>query len=1403
MIRALLEFGFGRWERIRIESLTSEVPLGEVESFCRSYVLQCGLCAGEGKRPRHESKFVKDAIAAATKLAAQMKSGEIVIPEVLQDERFLLRLRQGLARKALVRLDLLLRLQSPVMNEAVRLAFMALTPEQLIAKGLPPILNQVPDHLVSILPNFEERFSKLSKAEVAKQIVLGDARPTWTQATPWWDLECDRHLLVGVYAHGFQNYNAIRDDPDLCFQKKMNAWLVGNPKGFMVEKKPVPLPINGKEQQMLPNFTWSPLQVFLKLRCSGVEKKEEGKVDKEWEKKGGGGGIEKGGEEEKEQPHYFRAVTLPGKRTSKYRGVYAQPGSAHWAVQIQQMQGTQCVGSYASEEKAALAYDIAARRLYGPEADTNFTRAVSAIDVAVAADTDAVAGAGAGADAGDTGTSSPSPRALAVGTGTGSETELSPSTSLLVAAEGEGGEESGGVKYPSAMVASGSNNSVSSLAIIKMGGCEPLRRRPEVTKAPDHELPLVWHRSSLYRGVRAAGPKWTAQISYNGQNHHLGTFNSELEAALAYDALSRRYHQGQTAVLNFPEGPEQELDRIDALMQELTESGLPGGWSEGGAEEAAAMAATKIAREEARTSVKMEKEVVVIDDDDEGEGEEQKKEEEEQKKEEARDMDVWEGEKKVKAEEGLPDGAATKVEVEEAAHMQEQHQQMSAPTLNPHAIDDDKHPAATPAAPAATAFTEGEAADGTEAEAVAPQAAPKDEVKEAGEVKEASASVGVAEAAEAAEAAAEQPNISSADKAPATAEVSASKEGGGEREQRKENDESASVRTAAAAAAAATAAAEKGGAMVISSGTALAVGKEGEMSGNVSLAERGEKKEREGGDDNMGVLVKKEGDEEVVAADEPLIKKHWPDNYKMLNKLVTWLIDDPDARVYHADVKRRLEEEGLRVTEGGVVRHIKRRPSEGEERGMSTSGLSSGGEKGSPLSSSSSSENKKIKTSTSDVSARGAGVWSTDDSRRLCNALLVSGAPLSSPALPVTLFLATAGRLSHSALLDRRMPSADGSVDQVIGYLPTLTWNDVRLRAGLPAKTPEELQAFYVTELLPLFQRLCTHREPLPESGDGLSAIPNPSKSVLEHTAGSRSIAYTFMRRQQLVRAIRFILEKEPRMLVEYLGSTEGKNATGNLPGWWMGTRLDVALMLGACWKGLLCIDQIRNETRLGLCDAAIEAHLKKTVMEKVAATEMALPSDAEFNEYTQRALAAFPDRKLLEERLHRNCIFIARHVPATAELRFGGARGNKSPGTPGQGSRVSTPVPGVEIEKGRAGEEGEGGQGGVSPGAEAAVAAATVAVAAGAKTGPAAAIHAKPAILMESNSSLAQMATSSSPVPPVPAVQEQQGQQGQQEEALAEGESGSRITSEQGQMAADNGSQPPQQERDDEGRIE
>ncbi|KAK8737028.1 hypothetical protein OTU49_004766 [Cherax quadricarinatus] len=34
---------------------------------------------------------------------------------------------------------------------------------------------------------------------------------------PWWDLEADRSLLVGVYKHGYERYNVMRNDPALCF----------------------------------------------------------------------------------------------------------------------------------------------------------------------------------------------------------------------------------------------------------------------------------------------------------------------------------------------------------------------------------------------------------------------------------------------------------------------------------------------------------------------------------------------------------------------------------------------------------------------------------------------------------------------------------------------------------------------------------------------------------------------------------------------------------------------------------------------------------------------------------------------------------------------------------------------------------------------------------------------------------------------------------------------------------------------------------------------------------------------------------------------------------------------------------------------------------------------------------
>jgi hypothetical protein len=63
-------------------------------------------------------------------------------------------------------------------------------------------------------------------ALVAPQLPIGDARPVWTRAAPWWDLEADAHLILGTHRHGYGKYDMMVADPELCFGRRLDEFSV-------------------------------------------------------------------------------------------------------------------------------------------------------------------------------------------------------------------------------------------------------------------------------------------------------------------------------------------------------------------------------------------------------------------------------------------------------------------------------------------------------------------------------------------------------------------------------------------------------------------------------------------------------------------------------------------------------------------------------------------------------------------------------------------------------------------------------------------------------------------------------------------------------------------------------------------------------------------------------------------------------------------------------------------------------------------------------------------------------------------------------------------------------------------------------------------------------------------------
>jgi superfamily II DNA or RNA helicase len=218
LIKSLLQYGFGRWRRIQLCAGVTNRDLEDIESFARSYVLQLGICtraadaAAPSKRrgfAKKDSPFIREAVAAAARIQNKVALGDlsVTIPPVLSDPKFTKKLSKPLvARKALIRLDLLNRLRSRIASAV-----------QIVLERISPAFKAA----IISTPALDDQVILLQDMGIAQALQMGTYRPPWAQLEPWWDNQADRDLLLGTFLHGFGCYKEILSDRNLCFRDRL------------------------------------------------------------------------------------------------------------------------------------------------------------------------------------------------------------------------------------------------------------------------------------------------------------------------------------------------------------------------------------------------------------------------------------------------------------------------------------------------------------------------------------------------------------------------------------------------------------------------------------------------------------------------------------------------------------------------------------------------------------------------------------------------------------------------------------------------------------------------------------------------------------------------------------------------------------------------------------------------------------------------------------------------------------------------------------------------------------------------------------------------------------------------------------------------------------------------------
>ncbi|XP_062400632.1 chromodomain-helicase-DNA-binding protein 6 isoform X4 [Sardina pilchardus] len=209
----LLIFGWGRWKDILTHGRFKwHLAERDMELMCRALLV---YCVRHYKGDEKIKSFIWDLITPTkdgqnealqnhSGLSAPVPRGrkgkklknQLCLPElnnadwlvhcnpevVLQDDSYKKHLKQH-CNKVLLRVRMLYYLKAEVLGEAATQALESISASKLEV-ALPDI-----DYI---------------------EIPAG-----------WWDAEADKSLLIGVHKHGYERYNAMRADPDLCFLERV------------------------------------------------------------------------------------------------------------------------------------------------------------------------------------------------------------------------------------------------------------------------------------------------------------------------------------------------------------------------------------------------------------------------------------------------------------------------------------------------------------------------------------------------------------------------------------------------------------------------------------------------------------------------------------------------------------------------------------------------------------------------------------------------------------------------------------------------------------------------------------------------------------------------------------------------------------------------------------------------------------------------------------------------------------------------------------------------------------------------------------------------------------------------------------------------------------------------------